>query len=229
VKSTIRTYYGATNGIANKDSSPYISEMRASSRGWAALMRSQCEKRTHRGIRPAVVFDADDTTLWTYDMEDGNPADGGMQFNFNPTVQDQQWVQPERFPATPGMVHVVRAAAKGGCKVIGLTGRGASQREATLGNLAKFYYDKKTDRSLFKPQFYFTKWAGSTPPSYVNCAMDSDATKCSTIEYKSSTRKYVEDHFGFHIIANFGDQFSDLKGGSSDRAVKLPNPTYYLP
>ena len=34
---------------------------------------------------------------------------------------------------------------------------------------------------------------------------------------------------GFRIIANFGDQFSDLKGGSADRAVKLPNPTYYLP
>jgi predicted secreted acid phosphatase len=229
VKSTIRTYYGAVNGIANKDSSPYIEEMSTFSHTWAKTLRHSCLKGHQRGVRPAVVFDADDTTLWTYDMEDGNPADDGMQFNFNPTLQDQKWVQPERFPATPGMKRVVRAAAQGGCKIVGLTGRGATQREATLGNLAKFYYDKKTDSSLFKPQYYFTKWAGATPPSYVNCAMDADATKCSTIEYKSSTRKYVEDHFGFHIIANFGDQFSDLKGGSSDRAVKLPNPTYYLP
>ncbi len=30
-------------------------------------------------------------------------------------------------------------------------------------------------------------------------------------------------------MANFGDQFSDLIGGHADRAVKLPNPTYYLP
>jgi hypothetical protein len=30
-------------------------------------------------------------------------------------------------------------------------------------------------------------------------------------------------------MANFGDQFSDLIGGSSLLDVKLPNPTYYLP
>ena len=229
VKSTIRTYYGATSGLANKTDSPYISEMTKFSKTWTHRLAVTCARVAKRGQHPAVVFDADDTTLWTYDMEDGNPADDGMQFNFNPTLQDQKWVQLERFPATPGMVKVVRAAAKGGCKIVGVTGRGANQREATLGNLAKYYYDKKTDESLFRKQYYFTKWAGATPPAYVNCAMDSDATKCSTIEYKSSTRKYVEKHFGFRVVANFGDQFSDLIGGSSDRAVKLPNPTYYLP
>jgi hypothetical protein len=34
---------------------------------------------------------------------------------------------------------------------------------------------------------------------------------------------------GFDIIANFGDQYSDLIGGSADRAIKLPTPTNYLP
>ena len=34
---------------------------------------------------------------------------------------------------------------------------------------------------------------------------------------------------GLTIVANFGDQFSDLIGGSSERVTKLPNPTYYLP
>jgi predicted secreted acid phosphatase len=224
VKSTIRTYYGAVNGIANKDSSPYITEMKAASAQWAAELRQSCAKKAGKGIKPAVVFDADDTTLMTYDMEDA-----AMKFNFDPALQNV-FVQEERFPATPGMKRVVRAAAKGGCKIVGLTGRNNAQRAATLDNLAKFYYDKKTDNPLFRSQYYFTKWTSTDqPPAYVDCAMDSDATKCSTIEYKSSTRKYVEDHFGFHIIANFGDQFSDLKGGSSDRAVKLPNPTYYLP
>ena len=33
----------------------------------------------------------------------------------------------------------------------------------------------------------------------------------------------------YRIVANFGDQFSDLIGGSSLLTVKLPNPTYYLP
>jgi hypothetical protein len=42
-------------------------------------------------------------------------------------------------------------------------------------------------------------------------------------------RKHVEKDLGYDIVANFGDQFSDLVGGHADRQVKLPNPTYYLP
>lgn len=224
VKSTIRTYYGAdATGKANKTTSPYISELGAVAATWAPKLRTKCENRVAKGTKPAVVFDADDTTLWTYDMEDG-----AMKFNFDPTLQNT-WVQEERFPATPHMPRVVRAAAKGGCKIIGITGRNNAQRAATLDNLAKFYYGKD-DQSLFKSQYYFTKWTSTDqPPAYVDCTLDGNAAKCSTIEYKSSTRKYVEDHFGFDIIANFGDQFSDLIGGSSEKAVKLPNPTYYLP
>lgn len=228
VKSTIRYYYGATDparpGIANKTESPYIDQMTSFSKTWAERLRTTCARVAARGEKPAVVFDADDTTLWTYDMEDA-----AMKFNFDPALQNV-WVQEQRFPATPGMPRVVRAAAAGGCKVVGLTGRNSSQRLATLGNLAKYYYDKD-DHRLFKDQYYFTKWnsaTGEQPPAYVDCTTDGNAA-CSTIEYKSSTRKYVEDHFGFRIIANLGDQYSDLKGGHSDRAVKLPNPTYYLP
>jgi predicted secreted acid phosphatase len=223
VKATIRTYYGATNGIANKDASPYISEMRGIAATWAGQVKDRCARAIRHGKVPAVVFDADDTTLWTYDMEDA-----AMKFNFDPTLQNT-WVQEERFPATPGMQRVVRAAHNAHCKIVGLTGRNNAQRTATLDNLAKYYYDKKTDLPLFRSQYYFTKWTSTdTPPAYVNCAMDSDPTKCSTIEYKASTRKYVRQHFGFKIVANFGDQFSDLIGGYGP-PVKLPNPTYYLP
>ena len=226
VKSTIRTYYGAdpVTHKANKQTSPYISEMAAYASKWAPKLRSKCATGVEQGIKPAVVFDADDTTLWTYDMEDA-----AMAFNFDPVLQNT-WVQEERFPATPGMVKVVRAAAAGGCKIVGLTGRNNAQRTATLDNLAKFYFDAKTDDSLFRSQYYFTKWTSTDqPPAYVDCSLDGDATKCSTIDYKASTRKHVQDDMGLHIIANFGDQFSDLIGGSSERAVKLPNPTYYLP
>ena len=61
---------------------------------------------------------------------------------------------------------------------------------------------------------------------YITCA----AAKCTTIEYKSQTRSTSSrGGGGYDIVANFGDQFSDLIGGYADRAVKLPNPTYYLP
>jgi hypothetical protein len=53
--------------------------------------------------------------------------------------------------------------------------------------------------------------------------------KCSTIEYKSTVRKHVVKDLGYDVVANFGDQYSDLIGGWADRTVKLPNPMYYLP
>ena len=37
------------------------------------------------------------------------------------------------------------------------------------------------------------------------------------------------DEESLTIVANYGDQWSDLQGGYADHAVKLPNPTYYLP
>ncbi|MGY2704612.1 HAD family acid phosphatase [Nocardioides sp. HB32] len=223
VKAEIRAYYAATNGIANKDTSPYITQMTNIAKRWKQKLTNACNRGVKKKQHPAVVFDADDTTLMTYDMEDG-----AMHFNFDPTLQNT-WVQEGRFPATPRMPGVVQAAAKAGCKIVGLTGRNNAQRIATLDNLARYYHDSDGN-PLFKSAFYFTKWTSTdTPPAYVDCGLDGNTASCSTIDYKASTRKYVQDKLGLHIVANFGDQFSDLIGGSSDRVVKLPNPTYYLP
>jgi hypothetical protein len=63
----------------------------------------------------------------------------------------------------------------------------------------------------------------SLPQPYLSCG-----TTCTTIQYKSGTRAYIESE-GYDIVANFGDQFSDLSGGHADKAFKLPNPMYYLP
>jgi len=220
VKSTIRTYYGATDpahpGISNKETSPYISEMSRITGKQTGKLTQACTTQARRHHRPAIVFDADDTTLWTYDMEDG-----AMKFNFDPALQDV-WVQDQRFPATPGMVKLVNKIHRAGCTVVGITGRNDNQRAATIGNLKNLGYRGFTEAN------YYTKWtATGDQPSYITCA----AAKCTTIEYKSQTRKHVESRAGggYRIIANFGDQFSDLIGGHADRTVKLPNPTYYLP
>jgi len=63
------------------------------------------------------------------------------------------------------------------------------------------------------------------PPSYLHCKA---APTCTTIEYKSGTRKYISS-LGNTIVADFGDQYSDLLGGDAGHQVKLPNPMYYLP
>ncbi|WP_308491614.1 HAD family acid phosphatase [Microbacterium terrisoli] len=216
VKKTIATYYGDPGtGLASTDGSPYMSEMTALLNRRVPAIAAECRTLAAKGEKPAIVLDADDTTLWTYDME---VAD--MHFVFNPTTQNDDWVQPERFPATPGMVAATNTIRDAGCTMIGLTGRGADQKQATLGNLAKYY-------TGFTSENYYTKWAAGQQPSYITCA----TVKCTTIEYKSQTRAYIETPAGggYTIVANVGDQFSDLIGTRADHTVKLPNPTYYLP
>ena len=216
VKSTIRTYYGATDGVANKTDSPYITEMKAIE----AYILSKMPTAPAPNL--AVVFDADDTTLWTYDMEDG-----AMKFNFDLGLQGT-WVHDLKFPATPGMVDFVAAVKAKGYEVYGITGRTASQEDDTLANLTKVGY------AGFDNDNFFTKFDDTHPkPDYLDCNSSVDPAdnpaKCTTVEYKAGTRKYIQEKLGKTIVLNIGDQFSDLQGGYAMNSVKLPNPTYYLP
>jgi putative acid phosphatase of HAD superfamily subfamily IIIB len=79
----------------------------------------------------------------------------------------------------------------------------------------------------------FTKPPVGSYPGYLNqpqfCGPNITAgTSCPTIQYKSGTRAYIESQ-GYDIVANFGDQYSDLLGGFADKTFKMPNPNYYLP
>ncbi|HEY0238280.1 MAG TPA: HAD family acid phosphatase [Friedmanniella sp.] len=219
VKKTIAVYYGDPGtGIADKVHSPYISELQSLVKKQRKSLESRYRAALERGEKPALVFDTDDTTLFTYDMEVG-----AMHFNFGPALQDE-WVQDRRFPATPAMVAYVNQAHAIGYTVFGLTGRNDGQKTATIGNLAKVGYAGGT----FTPTRFFTKWvSGTTPPAWITgCA---GGATCTTVEYKSKTRAHIEHDLGFTIVASYGDQYSDLTGGYADHAVKLPNPTYYLP
>ncbi|MGN6324624.1 HAD family acid phosphatase [Pseudolysinimonas sp.] len=217
VKKTIATYYGDPGtGIANKISSPYISEMQRIQRQNLAKISALCfvGKKLHQ--KPAVIFDTDDTMLETYDREVSV-----MHFNFDP-AQNNQDVLNEVFPATPGMVGFENAVKAAGCTPIGITGRSDAQKAASIENVTKVGYEG------FGSSNYFTKFPAGQKPAYLNCA--AGAT-CTTIEYKSGTRAYLETKAGgkYRIIANLGDQYSDLIGGHAFFDVKLPNPTYYLP
>jgi predicted secreted acid phosphatase len=222
VKATLRTYYNATNGIADKTSSPYVSEVKALLDAQAAYLDSAYAAVTAAGRVPAIVFDTDDTTLLTYDLNAG-----AMGFGSDPALRDA-WVQEQRFPATPGMVSFVNAAAAKGFAVFGITGRKDDKRAATLGNLGKVGY------TAFTPSAYFTRWTGepgSPKPSYITCA----TTSCTTVEYKAGTRRHIETDLAdpsgkrYDIVLNVGDQWSDLRGGYADRVLKLPNPMYHIP
>jgi len=50
----------------------------------------------------------------------------------------------------------------------------------------------------------------------------------NALEYKTAERGKLMQQ-GYRIIANVGDQWSDLMGGNRGiRSFKLPNPMYYI-
>lgn len=226
VKSTIRAYYNATGGIANKNSSRYIDEV-------AALERRILSVLPGSDGNDAVVFDADDTLLWNYDFEDN-----ALNFNFDPAIQNT-WVTGHKFPAVPGMPQLVHELIVRGYKIYGITGRRGDQEADTIANLTEKGYTADLTPGgtpVFTAANMYTKDPVTNTPSasistqpWVDCAADGNDTSCSTVEFKALTRKYIESNDTVNIVMNVGDQWSDLQGGSADNVTKLPNPTYFLP
>jgi hypothetical protein len=163
------------------------------------------------GATKAVLFDIDDTTLNTYSYEIYS------NFVFNPTT-NASFVNACLttgcvFPAVPGMVGLEHFAEAQGYTVFFLTGRGIAQHDGTLANLTSVGYDV-TDSNLFLKDL--------SAPWLSSCG-----SPCPTTQYKSLTRQHIES-LGYDIVANFGDQFSDLNGGFADQTFKIPNPTYFI-
>jgi hypothetical protein len=224
LRQQIRNYYGdpLATGIAGDDSS-YAREARGVAADGARWLRLP----HHTHATKAVLFDVDDTTLLTWNYEVFS------NWAFNPTTNGQ-FVTEQRFPAVPGMVDLARQAEREGYAIFFLTGRGAALEQATLGNLTSdgigvdAGYPKPTTLSDGEDGL-FTKPAVADYPDYLKAACADDPNgSCTTIHYKSATRAHIES-LGYEIVANFGDQFSDLKGGHADRTFKLPNPNYFLP
>jgi len=63
---------------------------------------------------------------------------------------------------------------------------------------------------------------------YTELVLKPDGFTGTTVAYKAGARDRIEDQ-GYRIVANVGDQYSDLAGGHSRVAFKLPNPFYFLP
>ena len=224
VRQQIRNYYGdpLSTGIASP-ASPYARQASGIAAGAARFLA-----QPYRGTgTKAIVLDVDDTTLRTYNYEIAS------NFAFNP-MTNGQFVTGQLFEPVFGMPATVASAAKEGYAIFYLTGRGAAQEPATLGNLTvdgvgvDAGYPAPTTLSDGEDGL-FTKPAVADYPAYLQTACAGDPNgSCTTRHYKTATRAHIES-LGYDIVANFGDQFSDLSGGHADRTFKLPNPTYYLP
>jgi hypothetical protein len=225
LRQQLRNYYGDPLGTGQfAADGNYAKE---ASRVAADGTRYLASHRGHGHATRAIIMDVDDTTLatWNYEL--------ASNWAYNSTT-NADFVLGQRFPAVPGMVAMATAAEREGYAIFYLTGRGSAQEAATLGNLTADGVG--VDAGYPKPTTLrggedglFTKPDVTAYPDYLKkaCAADPDG-KCTTIHYKSATRAHVES-LGYDIVANFGDQYSDLKGGYADRTFKLPNPNYYLP
>jgi len=238
LRSQIKNYYGTPTAVAgaacNKDLAPaadgnYAAEAASVAADGGRWLSTGA--RANSNAMKAIVLDVDDTTLatWNYEL--------CSNWAFDP-VSNGQFVTDQRFPAVPGMVAMASQAAADGYAIIFLTGRGQAQEAATLGNLT--HDGIGVDAGYPAPTTLtdgedglFTKPPVGSYPAYLDkpefCAASIAANKsCPTIQYKSGVRAHIED-LGYEIVANFGDQFSDLTGGFADKTFKMPNPNYFLP
>jgi hypothetical protein len=124
-------------------------------------------------------------------------------FTFGP--QSQAEAQNEIGTAIKPSLDLYKLAQQKGIATFFITGRRENVRDHTASNLQREGFTNYTELVL-KP---------------------NDFTG-STVAYKSGARAAIEAK-GYRILANVGDQYSDLAGGHGAVAFKLPNPFYFLP
>jgi len=168
------------------------------------------DKAKHdKGDKKAIILDVDDTSLSTYNYE------LETTFVYNP-ASNANYIATKTMPAVFGMDTLAQQAAAEGYAVFYVTGRPESQRTYTAANLNAVGYPAAGDANLFMKN-------PGNPPAYLPCG-----ATCTTDDYKMYTRAHIES-LGYRIVANFGDQYSDLSGGHADKTFKIPNPMYFIP
>jgi predicted secreted acid phosphatase len=161
-------------------------------------------KRRTQGERapkkPGLVLDIDETALDNYPCFNEN---GGIPYD---SGVNAACVTGYDAPAIKPVRSLFKLARRLKVAVFFITGRPEAIRDGTLENLRSAGYGGKYELIL-RP---------------------NGDDRESVVPYKSAARKKIQKR-GFKIIANVGDQRSDLKGGYSERTYKLPNLIYLTP
>jgi acid phosphatase len=168
------------------------------------------EQNATQSKRPALVLDIDETSLtnWPNLFADdfGFVADGSCDVLPKGPCGFNQWVLKGSAKAFEPARKLFKAAVAKGVAVIFITGRPDSQRDITILNL---------DHAGFE--------------GWTELRTRPDHDDFPTVQkYKTAERTKVEGE-GFTIIANVGDQISDLQGEHSGCTFKVPNPFYFIP
>lgn len=162
----------------------------------AAEARAWIEARVQQGGSKLTLVCDLDETLLSNWPELLADDFGGSEASWN------AWMETSTAPAIEPVRDVYRVARRLGVDVVFLTARGEALRPATERNL----------RAI-----------GCADCALLVCK--PEGAKETSAEFKTTQRRRLVDE-GRTIIANIGDQESDLVGGFAERTFKLPCPFY---
>lgn len=172
--------------------------------------------RHDSGRKLALVLDIDETALSNW------PEMAADQFAYFPKAPCGRvggklsspcgalaWDRLEQAPAIRPTLALYDFARAHGLTVFFITGRHESERAVTAQNLIRAGYTGWNPRHLL---------------------MEPDGMHVpSAADFKAPERKWIEEKLGYTIVANVGDQMSDLAGGHAEGDFKLPDPFYHIP
>jgi predicted secreted acid phosphatase len=150
--------------------------------------------------KPALVLDIDETSLDNYPCY---VREGGIPYD---SGVNAACVTAYDAPAIKPVRSLFRLARELKVAVFFVTARPEQIRAGSLRNLRRAGYTGKYELHM-RPADYEDE---------------------SAVPAKRASRRAIQRR-GFKILANVGDQQSDLKGGFSERTYKLPNPIYVTP
>jgi acid phosphatase len=194
----------------------YDTEVAAVLRRAQAYVVREAPRMIKRGKKPALVLDIDETSLsnWKQIYQNGFAyiAKGECSFDKGYACSQEKW-ELSASGEVIGPTHDLFEAAKANkVAVFFITERYESpdERAATVKNL---------------------ELDGKGYTGYEHLYM-RDGNFNNVSEFKASIRKKIEDELKYTIIANVGDQISDLAGDDTGehakRCFKIPNPFYFI-
>lgn len=201
-----------TDSRAYHDSGAYDRGLSAVAAQAANWIRSRAASGA--GARPAaklaLVLDIDETALSNWEIikldDFGRPIAGPCDLGSGAPCGWAAWDQLGRDPAIAPTLVVFGQARASDVAVFFITGRPENQRAATERNLVAAGYSGYAKLSMVPDGAHFR----------------------SAADFKAPVRARIEQA-GFRIIANMGDQPSDLLGGHAEKEFLLPDPFYRVP
>ncbi|MCP2259901.1 HAD superfamily, subfamily IIIB (Acid phosphatase) [Streptoalloteichus tenebrarius] len=208
VKAAVREFYGDRVDAAGHHHASPDSPWGRQVAHEVGQARDHLAERLAAGVaNPALVLEVEDTAELSY------PLRADRDFAVDRRAVHEA-VRAGSLPVIEPTRDLVVWAKQHGVRVFFVAALPEDAADGAVAGLRAHGYPE--------PDGFFT-FPGEEPPSYLRCA-----ARCTPLQYKTGTRAYLEQQ-GHTIVVNLGSQEVDLAGGHAERAVKLPNPMFFVP